>query len=1428
MPTQNFPGYYKNLEKIAVFVRQCAQQAGFEEAGLYAIETAVDEACSNIIEHGYGGEGLGEITCGCEFNETSITITLIDQGQPFSPSEIDLPDLTAPLDQRKAHGLGLYFMHQMMDEISFNYQEGRGNVLTMIKHRQTAALEPPRPQPTSDPGWQQLLRLGETVLKHKDASTQARLIEEHVASQLACQAKVWLAEPYYPLPGQPETETIPQETAPFLVGQAMMTGQICYRNLGDTEGTNCTRMEQPLATTVPLIAQEKLLAVLEVDRSSGPPLRLEEMNDLHRLGAYISIILQINRQEIIKRWHDEQLALVRSVSTQITNEHNLDELCRKVTHLIRKTFNYYHVALFTLNKQKGLLEFRAEANPIETGRQATVSSLPLKQGIIGHVAYTGREVIARNIHEEPLFRAVDGLPATESEAALPLIADGQILGVLDVQSDQRDGFHETDMTVLRALANAIALAVEDARLYSDLQWHAEQMSMVFEVSHALNSILDLDQLLQAVVAMIRTRFGYPFVHVFTVHSNRRRVIYEIGSGARSQAMREREIEYDLNNPRGIIPWVARHGKTLLANDTSQEPLFIPTDFPPTDTRSELCIPLIYADSVLGVLDIQSTETNAFEEREVPLFEALAANIATAMRNANLYRSEHWRRQVADSFRDVAGLLSGNVALETLLDTILSELSRNLPCDASAIWLLEPKPTADSSPSMNLAAVRGVEADKINLTFPQKQVLDWLDHILSSHAPHIRQEDDPYDPLGTALNFPKEYSSITVPLFIADQPLGVITLAHHSPGRYGNESHTMTSTFASYAAVAIRNAKLYSEAQNQAWISTVLLQIAEASQAAETLEDLLATTVRITPLLVGVKRCAIFLWQESQQVFVFKDHYNLELPPGVSPIFDLHHAPALAQLAVSKTLIVSNDPVTDLGLPKEILVPEEHQVLLLPLQVRDQLLGAFLVVHQNSDQPGALMPSAQQTLPILQGITRQTSLALENQLLLEARQQEGYITAVLLQVSQAVANQTSLDDILSTIVHLMPILVGIEAAIIYRWDETRHLFLPLQAYAGSRPEENRIMQTPYPAGSFKMLDEVYARQRLVLCPLGEEALFESWNQKECMPDLPSLSPAILPGSNYLLGFPIIMKDTFYGVLVAREQASGAAFRERRLELINGITQQIALALQNENFKAEMVSRERMEREFQLARQIQETFLPDQMPVLRDWEIDARWITAREVGGDFYDIIRQGEHDLGLVVADVADKGMPAALYMTVTRTLIRAIAHSSLSPAEVLERVNNLLASDAQNGMFITVFYAVLDLKSGLLTFANAGHNRPLLLHHATGTVKTLPKGGMALAVLEDTPLENHTLQLEAGDCLLCYTDGVTEAFAPNEEMFGEKRLQELLVRIHDQPMPELLNTLIDTLADFRQERTILDDVTLLGLRRKSPSSKNSDLKEESL
>jgi len=245
--------------------------------------------------------------------------------------------------------------------------------------------------------------------------------------------------------------------------------------------------------------------------------------------------------------------------------------------------------------------------------------------------------------------------------------------------------------------------------------------------------------------------------------------------------------------------------------------------------------------------------------------------------------------------------------------------------------------------------------------------------------------------------------------------------------------------------------------------------------------------------------------------------------------------------------------------------------------------------------------------------------------------------------------------------------------------------------------------------------------------------------------------------------------------------------------------------------------------QLAREIQRAFLPHSLPELPGWDIQVKWRPARQVGGDFYDFFELPERRFGLVIADVADKGMPAALFMTLVRTLVRATVRDLASPAAVLRRVNNLIVPDATGGMFVTLAFAVLDLKTGELTIANAGHNPPLWLRHPGCQLEAIQRTGMALGVLEDNPFEERTCQIAKGDFLILYTDGVTDAFSPAGDDFGEQRLRKAIgdacqsMTTPDRPVDltaqQMLDAIDQQVIAFVADAVPSDDLTLLVLKR---------------
>ncbi|PKO03142.1 MAG: hypothetical protein CVU43_04205 [Chloroflexi bacterium HGW-Chloroflexi-5] len=1396
MPTKTFPGVYASLTEIADFVKDSAKVIGFNPADLFSLETAVDEAVSNIIEHAYEGEGKGEIVCTVEPQFDAITIILEDQGKSFDPSCVPIPDVTADLDDRLDHGLGVYMMCQLLDDIHFEFLDGT-NRLTLLKKKTAEPLSVSKLEPLQL--WKHFLNLGEELIKQPNALVLCKKFSQKVEQELACTAEIWLAKPYYPLPGEPEVETLPNDDAPKIVQQSFAENKFIAA-LSDCE------------LALPIITQNNTLGVLYTKRIDDHSFSDQEKQLLEALVATVAVSMQVNRQVVLKNWRYDQISLVRSVSSQIANVLDLDELCKRVTNLIQCSFNYYHVSLYTIEEGLNTLRFRASSLNCSPSAEPSLYNIKIGEGLIGTVALTGKEIIANDVTNEPRFKELSDLPETKSEAVIPLLVENRILGVLDVQSDNIGAFHETDLLVVRTLADNIALATEGARIYEKLEERAKQMSAVAEINYALSSILDLEKLLKEIVNVIHDRFSIPLVHIYTVHSGRQKVIFQAGSGKRARNLKINSFAFDLESPIGIIPHVARTGQSMLVNDVTKEPLFRPTRNAPNETKAEMTIPLKFGDTVLGVLDLQSNEPNVFNDGQLDLFEGLASGIALSIRNATLFRTEIWRRDVAETFKDVAGMLSSNLALDELLERILNQLENTLPCDASAIWLLDDHVNeTDQLRNIRLAAVRGTHRKKVIAAREESAAVSkFLDLPIIQKIPIIRKPTDPYGPLGVAGGFQSDYSSIAVPLLSGEDVIGVLTLAHHVTGRYGSEASLISSTFASYAAVAIENASLYANAQADAWSSTVLLQVAEAMQSITNLEELLSTMVRLTPLLVGINQCAIFLRNQSES------SYHLESWYGFTPDDDeksLREDQFLSILKMRLTHepVFITDPVSELGITTLSYDPETGTLVLIPMLSHGEILGGFLVSHNSSGEFGIRNIFNEQTLAILQGIARQTSIALENIRLIESRQEEAYITAVLLQVAQAVVSQNKLEDILDTIVHLMPILVGVNTCVIYLFDEKTNNFVPANAIAPTHAETDQLLTQVYKPGEMTLLDDLMHSNGMLSCPLENPDISPSeWISLQWI----NIDDSDFSSNrNWLLGVPLSIKGVVFGALIAKETNILPEFHPKRLELIRGVAQQTTLAIQNERLKQEMVGRERMEREFQLARQIQQAFLPESLPEHEDWQLSRLWQTAHEVGGDFYDIFETKDKRIALVIADVADKGMPAALYMTVTRTLIRATLQSTSSPGKVLARVNDLLESDSRNGMFVTAILALLDPRTGVLEYANAGHNLPLLIQSNPAQIIRLEKDGIALGVMPQAVYNNKKITLKPGETLLFYTDGVTEAFSSEGELFTEPRLVEALLATTSSSAEQLLTSIDDLIQYFRKGEPPSDDLTMIAIRR---------------
>ncbi len=242
---------------------------------------------------------------------------------------------------------------------------------------------------------------------------------------------------------------------------------------------------------------------------------------------------------------------------------------------------------------------------------------------------------------------------------------------------------------------------------------------------------------------------------------------------------------------------------------------------------------------------------------------------------------------------------------------------------------------------------------------------------------------------------------------------------------------------------------------------------------------------------------------------------------------------------------------------------------------------------------------------------------------------------------------------------------------------------------------------------------------------------------------------------------------------------------------------------------------IQHDLSVASEIQQAILPrvfTPFPDRTDFDIFATMTPAKEVGGDFYDFFLIDNHRLGFVIGDVSGKGIPAAIFMAVSRTLLRATGLKGLPSKECVEYVNALLCHESSSCMFVTVFYCVLDLETGVLEYVNAGHNPPYWLNR-DGKLQKIPMtGGTIMGCFEDFSFQSSTLNLSPGDTIYLYTDGVTEAFDGNNEQFGEERLENSLRNVYQKSITDIVRQTVGDVNQYAAGVSQSDDITVLGLR----------------
>jgi sigma-B regulation protein RsbU (phosphoserine phosphatase) len=299
-------------------------------------------------------------------------------------------------------------------------------------------------------------------------------------------------------------------------------------------------------------------------------------------------------------------------------------------------------------------------------------------------------------------------------------------------------------------------------------------------------------------------------------------------------------------------------------------------------------------------------------------------------------------------------------------------------------------------------------------------------------------------------------------------------------------------------------------------------------------------------------------------------------------------------------------------------------------------------------------------------------------------------------------------------------------------------------------------------------------------------------------------------------PLVAEGSMLGALMV-DVRHPRLFTTSELRLLSLFANQAAMTIESRRLQRQQAVQQRMEDELAVGRQIQLSLLPHREPAVAGWEFAVYYQAAHQVGGDFYDFVEwpDAKNRLGLVVADVVGKGVPAALFMALSRTTIRSAALVETSPLAALTKANSLLLQESRSDMFLTAFYGMLDTETGRLVYANAGHNRPLWLRAATGEVQELPSWGTILGSFQEIAPEEREVGLAPGDLLVLYTDGLSEAFDARGRQFGTDRLRNVVAAHPSASARTVLDEVIRAVNEFAGDVSLSDDLTLLVTRRET-------------
>jgi GAF domain-containing protein len=555
--------------------------------------------------------------------------------------------------------------------------------------------------------------------------------------------------------------------------------------------------------SAPISSKEKVLGRLFTVSRGYREFADQDVQLLASIGHQIAVAVENARLFEAEKRRAEQFRAISEVGRQIISILDVDQLLEEIVGQVSEILGYYLVGIGLTEGDEVII--KTGAGPYwETGNRQPLRFKVSQEGIVGQVAGTGQPLLATDVSQEPHYYQVPQITETRSELAVPLRTKDQVIGVLDIQSRRLDAFDDNDLVVLQSLANQAAMAIENARLFEEKQKQAEQVRLINEVGRSLNSILAVDELLKQMTQLIQATMGYHRVSIGLIEGDD--LVFKAALGPGWESLEDRHMRLKVGR-EGVTGWVASTGQPLLVPDASQEPRFVPTPVSPP-SESELAVPLKTKDSVIGVLNVESVQLDAFDQSDMAVLQSLANQAAMAIENARLFEAEQRQAEQFRLINEVGRRMTSILDIDELLNQIARMIQETFDYYRVEFGLVD----GDEVAVLTTAAR---DWDRVQATGRlenrQQGFTDWM---VSGGQPSLAL-DGGQEPRYVQPGDSQTGSELAVPITAKGKVTAVLNVVSDQPDAFNERDVVVLQSLANQVSVAVENAHLYQQAQQLA-------------------------------------------------------------------------------------------------------------------------------------------------------------------------------------------------------------------------------------------------------------------------------------------------------------------------------------------------------------------------------------------------------------------------------------------------------------------------------------------------------------------------------------------------------------------------------------------------------------------------------------